>query len=77
MVKKALFGGSFDPIHLGHISIVEIAADLFDVLYVVVLANPEKPGGMFTRSQRSKLVPASTRHLSNVIVHEYHGLMVN
>ncbi len=74
---KALFGGSFDPIHLGHISIVELAADLFDVLYVVVLANPEKPSGMFTRSQRSMLVPASTRHLSNVVVHEYHGLMVD
>lgn len=73
---KALYGGSFDPIHLGHLSIVEQAAESFDIVYVVVLANPEKPTGMFSRSQRAELVAASTRHLSNVVIHEHHGLTV-
>lgn len=74
---SALYGGSFDPIHLGHLSIVELAAKSFETVYVVVLANPEKPTGMFSRAERAQLVAASTAHLSNVIVHEYHGLTVN
>jgi pantetheine-phosphate adenylyltransferase len=74
---KALYGGSFDPMHLGHLSVVERAAESFDAVAVVVLANPQKAAGMFTRRQRAQLVAASTRHLPNVSVHEYHGLTVD
>lgn len=74
---KALYGGSFDPIYLGHLSVVERAVESFDIVYVVVLANAEKPTGMFSRSQRAEMVAASTRHLSSVTVHEHHGLIVD
>lgn len=74
---SALYGGSFDPIHLGHLSVIELAAESFEAVYVVVLANPEKPTGMFSRGERAQLVAASTGHLSNVLVHEYHGLTVD
>lgn len=73
----ALYGGSFDPFHLGHLSVVELAAESFDAVYVVVLANSQKSSGMFPRSQRAALVSQSTRHLPNVSVHEYHGLIVD
>lgn len=42
-MKKAMFPGSFDPMHEGHIKIVEKAIKLFDQLYVVVTFNNEKP----------------------------------
>lgn len=42
-MKKAMFPGSFDPLHEGHIKIIEKAIKLFDELYVVVTFNNEKP----------------------------------
>ena len=41
-MKKAIYPGSFDPIHKGHINIIKKAAKLFDELLVVVSNNPEK-----------------------------------
>lgn len=76
-MAKALYGGSFDPIHLGHLSVVELAAESFDAVFVVVLANPQKNTGAFSPTQRVDLVATSTRHLPNVSVHEYHGLIVD
>lgn len=42
-MKTAMFPGSFDPIHEGHIKIIEKAVKLFDLVYVVVTFNNEKP----------------------------------
>ncbi|MCK5866766.1 MAG: pantetheine-phosphate adenylyltransferase [Mycoplasmataceae bacterium] len=41
-MKKAIYPGSFDPIHKGHINIIKKASKLFDELLVVVSNNPEK-----------------------------------
>ncbi len=41
-MKKALFPGSFDPIHKGHIEIIKKAIKLFDIVVVVVTNNEEK-----------------------------------
>ena len=76
-MPSALYGGSFDPVHLGHLSVVELAAEAFDAVHVVILANADKSSGMFTRGERARLVAASTTHLPNVRVHEYHGLIVD
>ena len=41
-MKKAIYAGSFDPVTLGHMDIIERAAKLFDVLVVAVLENTNK-----------------------------------
>ena len=41
-MRKAIFAGSFNPIHEGHIDILKKAAGLFDLIYVVVAQNPDK-----------------------------------
>ncbi|UUD35052.1 pantetheine-phosphate adenylyltransferase [Mycoplasmopsis caviae] len=42
MHKVAIYPGSFDPLHKGHISVVEKALKLFDNLIVIVSINPDK-----------------------------------
>ncbi|UUD36039.1 pantetheine-phosphate adenylyltransferase [Mycoplasmopsis citelli] len=41
-VKKAIYPGSFDPLHQGHIQILKKALLLFDKVYVIVTNNPDK-----------------------------------
>ena len=41
-IKRVLFPGSFDPIHQGHVSIIERACEIFEEVVVAVLVNPSK-----------------------------------
>ena len=43
----ALFPGSFDPFHNGHLEVAERASSLFDALVVAVVRNPQKGGPLF------------------------------
>ena len=60
MKKKntAVFSGTFDPVTVGHIDIIERASALFDEVHVVVAQNPEKKT-MFTEDERLELLKAS------------------
>lgn len=71
----ALYPGSFDPIHNGHLAVIEVAAGLFDELIVAVGHNPAKESGMFTGPQRADLVRACVGHLGNVRVELFTGLV--
>jgi pantetheine-phosphate adenylyltransferase len=76
-VTTALYAGSFDPIHLGHLSIIERAAGGFDEVVVAVIGNPAKRSGLLTVDERLQLVDESTAHLANVRTFTHHGLSVD
>lgn len=65
-VRKALFPGSFDPIHNGHVEIIETAAKLFDRVVVAVIRNPGKSKPMFSLDERKEMVLESTSQFDNV-----------
>ncbi len=58
MTRRAVCPGSFDPVTLGHLDVIERAADLFDDVVVAVLHNPAKRG-RFTPQERVAFVEQS------------------
>ena len=75
-MKKAVYAGSFDPVTLGHMDIIERAAKLFDVLVVAVLENPNKKS-LFTVAERKHHLELATKHIENVEVASFQGLFVD
>jgi pantetheine-phosphate adenylyltransferase len=72
----AVCPGSFDPITMGHLDIVERAASRFDRVVVAVLENPRKQP-MFAVEERMQLISDTTSHLGNVEVDRFQGLLVD
>lgn len=75
-MKTAIYPGSFDPIHNGHLDVIERASKLWDRMIVAVAFNGAKTG-LFTPDERVDLIKKSTSHLSNVEVTSFEGLLVN
>ena len=75
-MTKAMYPGSFDPLHLGHLNIVEIASSIFDEVVVVTMQNPEKKS-FLSLEAREDLLKSSFSHLSNVSTANSSGLVVN
>jgi pantetheine-phosphate adenylyltransferase len=71
---KAVFPGTFDPIHFGHIDIAERAARLFDQLIVAVYDRPLK-NLLFTPEERIQLVKESFNN-NKIVIMGYSGLTV-
>jgi pantetheine-phosphate adenylyltransferase len=67
-LKTALFPGSFDPFHNGHMEIVEIASKLFDHVVVAPIRNTQKGQPLFSVEERIQMITDSAAHLSNVSV---------
>jgi pantetheine-phosphate adenylyltransferase len=76
-VTTALYPGSFDPLHLGHLAIIERTARVCDDVLVAVLGNPAKPSGMFAIPERIRMAEAATAHLGNVRCVGHQGLAVD
>lgn len=75
-MSTALYPGSFDPFHLGHLSVVEQVARRVDHLIVAALGNPTKRG-LFTLEQRATLIARSVEHLDNVDATYAEGLLAD
>ncbi len=65
--RIAVYTGSFDPITLGHVNVIERSARLVDRLIVGIGVNVEK-SSLFTPEERVRLVQQATDHLPNVEV---------
>ncbi|CAM3198425.1 pantetheine-phosphate adenylyltransferase [Empedobacter stercoris] len=76
MDRIAVFPGSFDPITLGHLDIIERAVPLFDKIIVAIGTNSSK-NYMFSLEQRIKFIEDSVSRFGNVEVMSYNGLTVD
>lgn len=75
-MSGALCPGSFDPVTLGHVDILERAAAQFDEVVAAVLINPAKQG-MFSLEERLEMIAEATAHLPNVRAESGGGLVVD
>ena len=75
-MTRVLYPGSFDPIHKGHLEIIETAAGLFDEVVVAAMRNTQKEG-VFDLDDREEMIVESTAHLPNVSVTMFSKLVVD
>jgi len=75
-MHRAIYPGSFDPPHNGHIDVIERAAALCDEIVVAVAENISKQA-LFSTRERVAMICESTSHLSNVSVTSFEGLLVD
>jgi pantetheine-phosphate adenylyltransferase len=73
--RTAVYTGSFDPITLGHLDVIERASKIFDRIVVGVGINSDKQP-LFSLEERVSLVQASLDGLANVRVELFSGLSV-
>jgi pantetheine-phosphate adenylyltransferase len=75
-MKKAVFPGSFDPITLGHVDIIERGVHLFDELIIAIGINADKKY-MFSLEERTQFIKETFKHEPKIKVVTYQGLTVN
>ena len=73
--RVAVYTGTFDPVHHGHLDVIHRGSRLFDRLIVGVGINPDK-ATLFDIDERVKLLDAVTRDYGNVDVLKFEGLAV-
>lgn len=73
--RTAVYTGSFDPISLGHLNVIQRGSRMFDRLVVGIGTNIEK-SPLFTPDERVELVRQVTADIPNVEVETFQGLAV-
>lgn len=76
-MRIAVCPGSFDPVTLGHLDIIERASKLFDKVIVLVSFNRNKNKAAFSTNERMEMIIAVTEGLDNVVVDCYDGLLAD
>ncbi|HEV3367331.1 MAG TPA: pantetheine-phosphate adenylyltransferase [Acidimicrobiales bacterium] len=76
-MRIALIPGSFDPVHNGHLEVIERASRLFDEVVVATLRNPQKREALFDLDERQEMLVESLAHLVNVRIVSVATLVVN
>jgi pantetheine-phosphate adenylyltransferase len=73
--KIAICPGTYDPVTLGHLDIIERAAGLFDLVIVSVVIGSVRKRPMFDAEERVGFIEASVAHLDNVRVEGFNCLV--
>ncbi len=73
---KAIYPGSFDPLHIGHENIIIRASKLCDVLYVAVLENSNKKH-FLTLDKRFEILNKRFENYPNIVITTFNGLLVD
>ena len=79
MAKRAVYPGMFDPIHNGHVDVIQRSLQIFDELIVAVVANPSK-APLFSVSERLEMIDEATPHVGvgHQLPHRrLHGLLID
>jgi len=76
-VRTALCPGSFDPVTLGHLDIIERSSRHFDEVIVAVIRNPQKTQSLFSLEDREQMLKEATPHLPNIRIEFFKGLLVD
>lgn len=72
----AVYPGSFDPVTLGHLDVIERTAEMMDYVIIGVLQNNSKTP-LFSVEERVNMIRSVTSHLPNVEVKSFGGLLVD
>ena len=75
--KRAVYPGSFDPMTNGHLDVARRAAALFEHLAIGIYLGSDKPGALFTHSDRVDMAREAVAHMPNVSVESFSGLTVD
>ena len=75
-MRVAVYPGSFDPVTLGHIDIIQRTAKMFDKVIIGVLRNRSK-SPLFTAEERVELLKQVTADIPNVEVQSFQGLLID
>jgi pantetheine-phosphate adenylyltransferase len=74
----ALIPGTYDPVTLGHLDIIERSTQIFDEIIIGIAASPKKNqyGPLFTLEERVGFIMQATQHMRNVRVEPFDKLLV-
>src|SRR5271166_2881182 len=74
----AIYPGSFDPIHFGHVDIIRRSVAIFDEVIVAIAYNPHKDSALFTPEERVEMIRETIRDLEpKARVDKFSGLSVD
>jgi pantetheine-phosphate adenylyltransferase len=74
--KRAVYPGMFDPVHNGHVDVIQRSLRLFDELIVAVVANPSKQP-LFSVKERLEMIDEATSDLNNFRIVAFDGLLID
>ena len=74
--RIAVYSGTFDPITLGHLDLVQRAVGLFDQLIIAVAAAHHKKT-LFSQESRVNMAQSATKHIANVMIQPFSGLLMD
>ena len=77
MAKRAVYPGMFDPVHNGHVDVIERSLRMFDELIVAVVANPSKQP-LFSVKERLEMIDEALPTSTNTLrIMAFDGLLID